>query len=235
MAYSKVFAKKEIFTAYGNTFFYVIVGTVISLILTSSYAYVLSRKGLYWNKALSIFALITMYFTGGMIPLYLVVNTLGMLDTRWAVIIPTALSTFNMIIMRSGFEAVPVSLEEAAEIDGAPPLRVFCSVVLPLSMPTFLVIMMYYAVAQWNAWFQAAIYLRTASLYPLQLYLRQILIASNTSELAASGGVGDANALALGETIKYATIVVSVIPILCVYPIIQKHFTKGIMIGAVKE
>lgn len=234
-AYAKVFTRKAIFVSYGNTFFYVIVGTIISLVLTSSFAFVLSRKGLFWNKFLSIFALFTMYFVGGIVPSYIVVRNLGMLDTRWAILLPTALSTYNMIIMRSGFASVPVALEEAAEIDGASPLRTFLSIVFPLALPTVAVIALYYCVGQWNSWFNASIYLRTADLFPLQLYLRDILITNNQTEMTASGGVSDANALALGETIKYATIIVSVIPILCVYPFIQKYFTKGVMIGAVKE
>lgn len=234
-AYAKVFTRKAIFVAYGNTFFYVIVGTAISLTITSAFAFVLSRKGLFWNRALSLFALFTMYFGGGIVPTYLVVRNLGLLDTRFAILLPVALSTYNMIIMRSGFAAVPQALEEAAKIDGASPFRTFVSIVLPLALPTVAVIALYYAVNKWNAWFEASIYLKSANLFPLQLYLREILIANNQSEITAGGGVSDASALALSETIKYAIIIVSVIPILCVYPFIQKYFAKGVMIGAVKE
>lgn len=234
-AYEKVFTNRQIWVAYGNTFYYVIVGTSISLVITSTFAFVLSRKGLYWNRFLSIFALITMYFGGGMIPIFLTVKDLGMLDTRWAILIPTALSTYNMIIMRSGFAAVPQALEEAAEIDGASPLLTFVRIILPLALPTVAVIGLYYAVSQWNAWFNAAIYLTDQDLLPLQLYLRKILKDTDVTEFTAGGGVADANALMLAEVIKYATIIVSVIPILCVYPFIQKYFTKGVMVGAVKE
>ena len=157
--YKEVFTERQIFIAYGNTFFYVIAGTAISLVITSTFAFVLSRKGLYWNKALSIFALITMYFGGGMIPIFLLVSNLGLFDTRWAILLPTALSTYNMIIMRAGFAAVPPALEEAAEIDGASPLLTFVRIILPLALPTVAVIGLYYAVSQWNAWFNAAIYL----------------------------------------------------------------------------
>ena len=234
-AYEKVFTNKQIWVAYGNTFFYVIAGTSISLVITSTFAFVLSRKGLYWNKFLSMFALVTMYFGGGMIPVFLTVKDLGLLDTRWAILLPTALSTYNMIIMRSGFAAVPEALEEAAEIDGASPARTFLSIVLPLALPTVAVIALYYAVSQWNAWFNAAIYLTSQELLPLQLYLRKILKDTDVSEFTAGGGVADANALMLAEVIKYATTIVSVIPILMVYPFIQKYFTKGVMVGAVKE
>lgn len=232
--YEEVFAKDEIWTAYGNTFIYVIAGTAISLVITSTFAYVLSRKGLYWNKYLSIFALITMYFGGGLIPVYLTVKDLGLLDTRWAILLPTALSTYNMIIMRSGFAAVPEALEEAAEIDGAGPFRTFTKIVLPLALPTVAVIALYYAVSQWNAWFNAAIYLTSQDILPLQLYLRKILVENKIDEFTAGGAITDANASMMAESIKYATIIVSVIPILCVYPFIQKYFTKGVMVGAVK-
>jgi len=232
--YKEVFAKKEIWTSYANTFFYVIAGTSISLVITSTFAYVLSRRGLYWNKFLSLFALITMYFGGGMIPIYLTVKDLGFLDTRWAILLPTALSTYNMIIMRSGFSAVPEALEEAAEIDGAGPFRTFTKIVLPLALPTVAVIALYYAVSQWNAWFNAAIYLTSQDLLPLQLYLRKILVENKIDEFTAGGQITDANATMMAESIKYATIIVSVVPILCVYPFIQKYFTKGVMVGAVK-
>ena len=234
-AYEKVFTNRQIWVAYGNTFYYVIVGTSISLVITSTFAFVLSRKGLYWNRFLSIFALITMYFGGGMIPIFLNVTELGIYNTRWAILLPSALSTYNMIIMRSGFAAVPQALEEAAEIDGASPLLTFVRIILPLALPTVAVIGLYYAVSQWNAWFNAAIYLTDQDLLPLQLYLRKILKDTDVTEFTAGGGVADANALMLAEVIKYATIIVSVIPILCVYPFIQKYFTKGVMVGAVKE
>ena len=232
-AYEKVFTKPEIYTGYGNTIFYVVVGTLISLFVTMTFAYVLSRKGLYWNKFLSVMALITMYFSGGLIPTYLVVKGLGLTDTRWAILLPTALSTYNMIIMRLGFASIPDSLEEAAKIDGASPMKTLFSIIIPLAMPTIAVIALYYAVAQWNSWFQAAIYLRSMNLYPLQLFLREILIENTQTDMLMA--TNSADMMALSEIIKYATIIVSVIPILCLYPFLQKYFTKGVMIGAVKE
>lgn len=177
-------------------------------------------------------ALVSMYFSGGLIPTYLLVKSLHMVDTRWAILLPTALSTYNMIIMRTGFAAVPHSLEEAATIDGASPIKILLRVIIPLAMPTIAVITLYYAVTQWNSWFNASIYLRSLSLYPLQLFLRDILIMNNQQDLLVS--TDSANGLALGEIIKYSTIIVSVVPILCVYPFLQRYFAKGVMIGAVK-
>lgn len=232
LAYEKVFQKPEIFIGYGNTLIYVVAGTLISLFITMTFAYVLSRKNLYWGRALSIVALITMYFSGGLIPTYLVVKNLGLIDTRWAILLPGAMGTYNMIIMRSGFASVPISLEESARIDGATPIKILFRIIIPLSMPTVAVIALYYAVAQWNSWFQAAIYLRSLELYPLQLFLRDILINNTQDDMLIETNTADM--LALSETIKYATIIVSVVPILCLYPFLQKYFTKGVMVGAVK-
>lgn len=232
LAYEKVFAKAEIFMAYGNTIFYVVVGTVVSLIMTSSLAFVLSNKELYWRRAMITMIMITMYISGGLIPSYLVVKGLHLVNTRWALVIPGAISTYNLIVMRSGFESVPVSLREAAEIDGAGPFRVFWKIVFPLALPTIAVIGLYCAVSHWNDWFNAAIYLRDMELYPLQLFLRDILITNNQADMLVA--TESADAMALGEIIKYATIIVSTLPILCVYPYIQKYFTKGVMVGAVK-
>ena len=230
--YKKVFDKAEILLGYKNTIIYVLAGVSISMIITTTFAYVLSRKGLYWNRLLSIMALITMYFTGGLVPTYLLVKQLGMVDTRWAILLPTAMSTYNMIIMRTGFASVPISLEEAAKIDGASPFAIMMRIIIPLAMPTMAVITLYYAVAQWNSWFPAAIYLRSMELYPLQLFLRDVLI--NNVQMDAVAAADSAEGLAVSEIVKYATIIVSVLPIICVYPFLQKYFAKGIMIGAVK-
>ena len=171
-AYKAVLAKSEIITGYGNTIFYVIVGTAINMALTISLAYVTSRPGLYWNKLIMLLIIFTMYFNGGLIPTYLLVQNLGLVDTRLGPILPTAISTFNLIILRTGFAGVPVSLEEAAKIDGASPFRVMVKIIFPLAMPTIAVIVLYYAVQHWNSWFQEMIYLRSTKLYPLQLFLR---------------------------------------------------------------
>lgn len=231
-AYKRVFQKAEIFTGYYNTIIYVVVGTAISMVLTVSLGYSLSRKNVYWNRLLNLMVLITMYFYGGLVPSYLLVRNLGMVNTRWAIMIPTAVSTFNLIIMRTAFQGVPEALEESAKIDGANQLVILVKILIPLVMPNIAVVVLYYAVAQWNGWFQAAIYLRDAKLYPLQLYLREILIIENQQDMLIS--MDSADQLALGKVVKHATIIVSTVPILLVYPFLQKYFTKGVMIGAVK-
>ena len=231
-AYKVVLEKPEILTGYGNTIFYVVVGTAVNMAFTISLAYVTSRPGLYWNKVIMLLIIFTMYFNGGLIPTYLLVQDLGLVDTRWAPILPTAISTFNLIILRTGFAGVPVSLEEAAKIDGASPFRIMVKIIFPLAMPTIAVIILYYAVQHWNSWFQEMIYLRDDDLYPLQLFLRQILIENQQDDMVMATKTADQQAL--GEIIKYSTIIVSTVPILLVYPFLQKYFTKGVMIGAVK-
>ncbi|MCI9625740.1 MAG: carbohydrate ABC transporter permease [Clostridia bacterium] len=231
-AYKVVLEKPEILTGYGNTLFYVVVGTAVNMAFTISLAYVTSRPGLLLNKPIMLLIIFTMYFNGGLIPTYLLVQDLGLVDTRWAPILPTAISTFNLIILRTGFAGVPVSLEEAAKIDGASPFRIMVKIIFPLAMPTIAVIVLYYAVQHWNSWFQEMIYLRDDDLYPLQLFLRQILIENQQDDMVMATKTADQQAL--GEIIKYSTIIVSTVPILLVYPFLQKYFTKGVMIGAVK-
>jgi len=162
----------------------------------------------------------------------MVVKGLGLVDSRWAIILPSAISTYNLIIMRAGFAGIPDSLEEAASIDGASPFQTMVKIIMPLAKPTIAVIVLYYAVARWNSWFTEAIYLRDLDKYPLQLFLRDILITNNQQDMMMS--TNSADQLALGEIIKYATIIVSTLPILILYPFLQKHFTKGVMVGAVK-
>ena len=174
-----------------------------------------------------------MFFGGGMIPTYLLVNNLGLTNTYWALILPTAISTYNMIIMRTGFAAIPESLEESAKIDGANHFTILFKIVIPLAKPTMAVIVLYYAVACWNSWFNAMIYLqKRRDLQPLQLILRGILIENDTSNMQ-DGNVGQ-DTESIAESIKYAVIVVATLPILAIYPFLQKYFIKGIMIGAVK-
>ena len=231
-AYKAVFEKPEIWTGYANTLFYVGVGTCVNMILTVSLAFTLSREHLYWNKILMKLIIFTMYFNGGLIPTDLLVQNMGMVDTRWAMIFPSAIVTFNLIVMINGFKAVPVSLEEAAKIDGASPMVIMARIILPLSMPTVAVIILYYGVQRWNEWFPAMVYLRSDKNFPLQLVLRQILIENQQGDMVQQ--TQSADKLALAETIKHATIIVSTIPILILYPFLQKYFTQGVMIGAVK-
>lgn len=232
-AYRTVFENKDIWSGYLNTLFFVIVGTFLSLVMTSLGAYVLAKKQFFWNKLLLPMVMFTMFFGGGMIPTFLVVKGIGLYGSRWAVILVSLISTWNLFIMRTNFASLPQSLEEAAEIDGANEFMVFMRIVLPLSAPIIAVMVLYYGVANWNAWFNAMIYLRERSQYPLQLILREILIANNTN-VTQMTGAGEGEARGVAETIKYATIVVATLPILCVYPFLQKYFVKGVMVGAIK-
>lgn len=232
-AYRLVFANPNITTAYFNTLVYVIAGTITNLVMTSLGAYALSRRNVMWKNAVMFMIVFTMFFEGGLIPLYLLVNKLGMLDSRMALIIPTAVSAFNLIIMRTAFQGVPVSLEESARLDGASDWVILFRVVLPLSLPVVAVMILFYGVYHWNSWFPAMIYLQTRELFPLQLILREILIANDTSNMA--GNVASADTMPVGETIKYATIIVATLPILLLYPFLQRFFMKGVMIGAIKE
>ena len=231
-SYELVFKNPNIWSGYLNTILYVVLGTTINIIMTIISAYVLSRKNFMLRRPLMFFAIITMYFSGGMIPLYLQILRLNIYNTILAIVLPTAMSTYNLIIMRTAFENIPESLEESAKLDGANEFKVLTRIVIPLAMPTIAVILLFYSVGIWNSWFNAMIYLQDRSKYPLQLILREILIANDTSSMTA-GTAGDV--VPLAESIKYATIVVATLPVLVIYPLLQKYFVKGVMIGAVKE
>lgn len=233
-AYASVLKNPNILTGYKNTLIVLVVGTCLNLFLTGMAAYVLSRKNVLLNSFFTMLIVFTMFFSGGMIPAYLIIKGLGITDTYLAMILPSAISTYNLIIMRTGFSAVPDSLEESAKIDGARHFTIFWKIVVPLAKPTIAVILLYYGVAHWNSWFYAMIYLPTRrDLRPLQLILRDILIDNSTNSMMDSGtSAGDMESVS--ETIKYAVIVVSTVPILVIYPFIQKYFVKGVMIGAVK-
>lgn len=231
-AYKLVFENPMILTGYKNTLFYVVVGTSINLVMTSLSAYVLSRKNVMFKNAMMMMVVFTMFFSGGLIPFYLTVRELGLSDRMWAIILPTAMSTYNMIVMRTSFASIPDSLEESARIDGANDFTILFRIILPLSMPVVAVMILFYGVGHWNAWFNAMIFLRTREKYPLQIVLREILIASSTDDMTTN--VGSMDKEPLGETIKYATIIVATLPILMVYPFLQKYFVQGIMIGALK-
>jgi multiple sugar transport system permease protein/putative aldouronate transport system permease protein len=232
IAYRSLFDYPQIITGFFNSLFYAVVGAAVSVSLTLLAAYPLSRADLYGRRPLTVLYLIPMVFTGGIIPTYLVVHQVGLLNTRWALIIPSAVSVFQVIVTRTFFSATLSSeMLDAARVDGCNDLRYFWSIVLPLSKPIIAVNALFYAVAQWNSWFTALIYLTDSRLYPLQLVLRQILIQNMSS-------FQDASALearqALATLLKYALIVVATIPPMIAYPFVQKHFVKGMMIGAVK-
>lgn len=229
--YEKVFKDSEIWQGYKNTIIYTVVGTLISVTLTAFGAYPLSRKDFYGGNVFMGLFVFTMFFTGGMIPTYLLVKDLGMLNTMWALVLPSAVSTYNLIIMRTFFQtSIPGELTESASLDGCSDLGIFFRIVIPLSAPIFAVMVLFYGVAQWNAWFPSLLYISDRSMYPLQMVLREVLIQSDISNMA--GSTGDVEVI--GDGLKYATMVVATLPIMCLYPFLQKYFVKGVMIGAVK-
>ena len=231
-SYGKVFANPNIISGYKNTIFILVVGVILCLLMTSLGAYVLSRKDLLFRKPLMMIIMFTMFFTGGLIPTYLNLKELHLTNSLWGLIIPFLVNTFNLIILRTSFESIPDSLIEAAQIDGASHWKILISIVLPLSKATLAVMVLYYGVEKWNGWFWASALIRNRELLPLQVILREILLSS-TQSMPTGAGAGDTEAI--GATIRYATTIVATVPILCVYPFVQKHFTKGVMVGAVKE
>ncbi|MFV0399424.1 MAG: carbohydrate ABC transporter permease [Oscillospiraceae bacterium] len=234
--YIEILKYKDIWVGYRNTLFYTIVGTAVNLVMTVCAAYPLSRPDFMLRRPLTLVFMFTMYFSGGLIPTYLIVQKLGLINSPWAIIIPSAVSIYNVIITRTYFEnSIPDSLREASELDGANSLQFLIRIVLPLSGPILAVMGLYYGVGRWNSYFDALIYLNNKEMYPLQMFLRDILI-QNKMQLDLPG-LDPVQAVAkkqLGEIMKYAMIVVATVPVLCVYPFIQKHFVKGVMIGAIK-
>jgi putative aldouronate transport system permease protein len=233
-AYKMAFENDDIWLGYRNTIFYTIVGTMINIVMTVMAAYPLSRKEMKGRRFFTLLVLFTMYFNGGLIPTYLLVRDLGMYDTVWAILIPTAISTYNLIVAKSFFEqSIPIELYEAARLDGCGNVRTLFSIVLPLSKAILAVLVLYYGVERWNAYFDALVYLRSEDLHPLQIVLRNILLLSQTEQMG-SNSVGMGDKVKTMEAIKYAVIVISSVPILMLYPLAQRYFVNGVMIGAVK-
>lgn len=230
-AYKEVLKFSSVWKGYRNTIFVVLVGTTLNIIMTAIGGYFLSRKNVLLQKYFAIAVVITMYFQGGMIPRYFVVKNLGLYNSLFSIIFPVLVSTYNMIIMRAAFAAVPDSLEESAKIDGARHFTILFKIMFPLCMPTIAVLILYYAVGHWNGWFEAMLYLKDRDKFPLQLVLREIVLNNSGQE---NNMVGSMDKKEIGETIQYAVIVVATMPILCVYPFLQRYFEKGVMIGAVK-
>ncbi|WP_317890242.1 carbohydrate ABC transporter permease [Paenibacillus sabuli] len=230
--YKAVFGNSLILTGYANSLFYAATGTLISVTLTIMIAYPLSRKTFYGRGPLIFFVLFTMLFAGGLIPTYMVVKTLGLIDTRWALLLPNAILAYQVIIARTFFQStVPDELVEASQLDGCSDIRFIGSVVLPLSKPIIAVLALMYAVGQWNAYFDALIYLKTQELYPLQLILRSILVLNNATPIDAEEMIRRQQ---IAELMKYSLIIVASIPVLVIYPFVQKYFVKGVLIGSVK-
>ncbi|OAB37740.1 sugar ABC transporter permease [Paenibacillus macquariensis subsp. defensor] len=238
--YKRVFENASIWRGYGNTILYTVLGTLINLIVTLPAAYALSRKDFVGRNFFMGMFMVTMFFGGGLVPSYLLIKNLGMVDTIWAIVIPSAASIWNIIVSRTFFQStIPNELQEAAQIDGCTNMRLFFQIVLPLSMPIIAVMGLFYGVGNWNSYFSALIYLNEESKFPLQLILRQILVLQEMS--AQPGGSMDATtALALNNKaevaalVKYAVIIVATLPIIAIYPFLQRYFVQGVMIGSVK-
>lgn len=232
--YKLVFSNTQLMGSYGNTIFYVIAATALGLLITVLGAYPLSKKELLFSNALMLIISFTMLFNGGMVAFYIVVKNLGLLDTRWAVILPTCVSAFNLILVRTAMSTIPKALEESAMLDGASYVRILFQIELPLIKATLATVILYYAVAHWNSWFNASIFLKDRALFPLQLILREILIANDTASTATQSGEVAGNADLYKQLVKYCTIMVATVPVLCFYPFIMKYFEKGVMIGSIK-
>jgi putative aldouronate transport system permease protein len=233
-AYNLVLTNPMVGHGYRNTLFVVVFGTGLNVLMTTFAAYALSRRRLYFKNVVVFLITFTMFFSGGLIPTYLLVRmSLGLKDNLLALILPNAMSAYNMIIMRTSLAGIPDSMEESAKIDGANDFTVLFRIILPLSLPVVAVMILFYSVSHWNAWFAAMLYIDRRELFPLQLVLREILVANASEQMMTS--VSMEEKAFVGETIKYATIVVATLPILCVYPFLQRYFVQGVMIGAIKE
>ncbi|MDO5397207.1 MAG: carbohydrate ABC transporter permease [bacterium] len=238
-AYAVVFKAGTVPRAFLNSVLYTVVYTVLALLFSTSMAYPLSRskdrvpfKGFFGKLVV-----LTMFFSAGIVPNYLVVKYLGLMNTMWALILPVMVTTYNLVVMRSFFEGIPIDLEEAAFIDGANEIVIFFKIMLPLAKAALATVGLFYAVYMWNSWFTAMLYIKDSSKYPLQLIIRQIIMQNQmAAELAAMGDTSMQDALGSTntETVKYATLFVSIVPMLIVYPFIQKYFVKGVMVGSVK-
>ena len=235
-AYKEAFSDPLIMKGYLNSFIYAIGGTLISVTLTIAIAYPLSRRTFFGRNVIMSVLIFTMLFSGGLIPTYLVVQDLGMLNTRWAMVIPSAIGVWQVIIARTFFRStIPDELYEAATIDGASDLRFLWSIVLPLSKPVIAVIALMYAIFQWNSYFDALVYLKDPGLYPLQIVLRNVLILNQVTGGSTTQNLAQQlEQQQLANVLKYALIVISSLPVLIIYPFVARHFTKGVMVGAVK-
>ncbi|WP_195574300.1 carbohydrate ABC transporter permease [Paenibacillus sp. 1001270B_150601_E10] len=234
-SYVKIFQNKDILMGYGNTIVYTVAGTALNLVMTVCAAYPLSRRDFAGRGLITGMIVFTMFFSGGLIPTYLLIKNLSMLDTFWVMIIPNAVSVWNIIIMRTFFQqSIPGEIQEAAMIDGCSHFQTLFRVVLPLSMPIIAVMVLFYAVGHWNAYFNALIYLSSKDKFPLQLILRELLVQSDSGDfikLTSEAGVRLKMSM---EGLKYAVLVVANLPMLILYPFLQRYFVKGIMIGALK-
>jgi len=233
-AYERVFRNEAVWIGFRNTLLYAFTGTLINVALTVMGSFPLSRKGLPGRNAIMLFLLLTMFFSGGIIPSYLVIKSLGLINSYWAMVLPGAVSVYNLIVMKTFFENIPTELHEAAAIDGSSQTRLLMTIILPLSIPIVAVMVLFYGVGHWNAFFNGLIYLSDRDKYPLQLIIREILINSQMQQMMDQAGESAAAQLLMAESIKYALIIVTSIPVLLLYPLLQRYFVKGMMIGAIK-
>ncbi|MCI5509403.1 MAG: carbohydrate ABC transporter permease [Oliverpabstia sp.] len=233
--YQAVFKNGKILTGFMNSVFYLVAGTCLNLVMTMLCAYPLSRKEFKARGFISLFFVFTMYFSGGMVPTYILVNKLGLLNTRLAMIIPTAMSTYNMIICRTYIvNSIPDELYEASQMDGCTPFKYMMKVIVPLSKPILAVLTLYYGVAKWNDYFNAMLFLYKDELQPLTIVMKEILIMGKVDMTQVTDASAVAKLQGMSELLKYSTMVVATLPVLMLYPLIQKHLVKGVMIGAVK-
>ncbi len=231
-AYQMVLENQLFWTSYKNTIWVVVVGTLVNIFVTVLLAYPLSRRHTVGRRPIMLLITFTMFFSGGMVPLFIVVSQLGLYNNRWALILPSVVSTYNLIVCRTFFEGIPDSLIESAKLDGANDIRILVSIVLPLSSAIIAVLVLFYAVGHWNSYFPAMLYLPDTKLQPVQVYLVRVLI-QDTEEMAQDSSAGASRAM-LVQQLKYAVIIVTVLPIAVIYPFLQKYFVQGVMIGAIK-
>lgn len=234
-SYKEMFHRSEIWTSYLNTIYYTALGTALNLFVTVCAAYPMSRKDFMLRGPLMVFFLITMYFSGGLIPLYIITTSLGLANTRACIIIAGTLSVYNMLIVRNYFmNSIPMSLQEAAMLDGANSAQYLVKILLPLSKPVIAVIALYYGIGRWNDYYTALVYIQDRDKYPLQLVLKDILTSIEAQSADTSNAMDALEKMRVAQALKYSTIIAATVPMLAVYPFIQKYFVKGVMIGAVK-
>ena len=234
-SYKRVFMNSDILVGYRNTILYTVVGTLINVVMTIAGAYPLSRKKFYARNVILAFFTFTMFFSGGIIPNYLIIKKLGLINNFWVMILPATVQVWNLIIMKTFFQnSIPEELHEAAYVDGGTNMGILFKIVLPLSTPIIAVMVLFYGIGHWNAFFNALIYLSDRSKFPLQLIIREILIESQMESMMSSSSDSIADQKMYAESIKYAVIIVASLPALMIYPVIQKYFVKGVMVGAIK-
>lgn len=233
--YKTVMADSMFWINYRNTVVYTVVATAIAMVLTTTYAYALSKRHLKGRNFFVLVAVFTMFFNGGLIPNYVLINALGFKNTIWAIVIPNAISVFNLLVMKTFFENMPEELEEAASIDGLSTYGILLRIVLPLSKAVIATMILFYAVSFWNSWFQAFLYMDRADLYPVTVYLRNLIAGASTAASVGGGGASADGITQVAANIQSVTMVLTVLPIICLYPFIQKYFVSGVMLGSVKQ